>query len=130
MDPNGLSRPGSSSSMVFTLPPCINSCQASVRPTNVFSAPEVPTTPKKKRTIYGDRYCITFMDNLLIFTDSFQIERVLIYKQVSVFSKVQIPLHQSHGESTVQEKLTLKEVTSPVYCTYVQMRRRMIFIAH
>ena len=129
MDPNGLSRPGSSSSMVLSLYASTH-CQASVRPTNVFAAPEVPTTPKKKRTIYGDRYFIAVMDNLLIFADSFRIERVLIYKQVSVFSKVQIPLHQSHGESTVQEKSTLKEVTSQVYYTYLQMRRRIVFIEH
>jgi hypothetical protein len=53
-DLNGLSRSGSSSSMVQPFA-CISSYQASVRPTSVFAAPEVPTTPKKKRTIYGDR---------------------------------------------------------------------------
>jgi hypothetical protein len=44
VDPGNVSRPGSSSSM------------ASVRPTNVFATPDVPTTPKKKKTIYGDRF--------------------------------------------------------------------------
>ena len=96
--------------------PLMRSSQASVRPTNLFAPSEVPTTPKKRRTIYSDRDCIAFVDNLLIFADSFRIGRVLIYKQVSVFSKVQMPLLQNPEENTVPEKLTLKEVTLSLYC--------------
>ena len=50
-----VSRPGSSSSMVSDFAVHAH-FQASVRPTNVFAAREFPTTPKKKKTIYGDRF--------------------------------------------------------------------------
>lgn len=55
-DAHGLPRPASSSSMVISLCETRADHQASMRPTsNVFATPELPTTPKKKKTLYGDR---------------------------------------------------------------------------
>jgi hypothetical protein len=79
-----------------------------VRPTNVFAAPEVLTTPKRKRTIYGDRSSSQGMIADLV--DSFQIERESIYKQVLVFLRAPMYPHRNLEENTVPEKLTLKEV--------------------
>ena len=74
-----------------------------MRPTNVFAAPEVPTTPKRKKTIYGDRYLIkefVFVDP----ADSYQTVKEWTCKPVSVSSKAQITHRPNREENTVQEK--------------------------
>jgi hypothetical protein len=86
-----------------------------VRPTNVFAPPEVSTTPKKKKTIYGDRYPIPLVIRFVFAdpADSYQTVKVSIYKPVSVSSKAQIHPHPDLEENIVQEKSMPNVVISP-----------------